>query len=133
MQTILQSHAKGISFREWRAGKQIDEQMKDEGFNIKIYFNKENGFIYGGNKSNCGTWMDKMGSSEKAGNKGIPASPRNGADIEIIALLYSTLRFVSQQNKKNTFKYSNVTLSDGSNLEYEAWGDLIKSNFEKCI
>ena len=131
MQTILQSHAKGISFREWRAGKQIDEQMKDEGFNIKIYFNKENGFIYGGNKSNCGTWMDKMGSSEKAGNKGIPASPRNGADVEIIALLYSTLRFVSQQNKKNTFKYSNVTLSDGSNLEYEAWADLIKSNFEK--
>ena len=43
VQEILQKHVKGISFREWRAGKQIDEQMTDEGFNIKIYFNEENG------------------------------------------------------------------------------------------
>ena len=64
LQTILEKHANGISFREWRAGPQIDSQMTDEGFNIKIYLNKENGFIYGGNKFNCGTWMDKMGSSE---------------------------------------------------------------------
>ena len=131
MQHILQAHAQGINFREWRAGKQIDEQMKDEGFNIKIYLNKDNGFIYGGNKSNCGTWMDKMGSSEKAGNKGIPASPRNGADIEIIALLYSVLKFISEQNKKGTFKYENVTLQDGTKFTYDQWANLIKDNFEK--
>jgi len=74
--TILTKHVNGIQFKEWRAGKQIDEHMKDEGFNINIYFDVNTGFIYGGNNSNCGTWMDKMGSSAKANNKGIPASPR---------------------------------------------------------
>ena len=73
---ILTNHVNGIDFREWKAGKQIDEHMKDEGFNIKIFLDTNNGFIYGGNSSNCGTWMDKMGSSQKANNKGVPASPR---------------------------------------------------------
>ena len=128
---ILQKHARGISFREWRAGKQIDEQMTDEGFNIKIYFNEENGFIYGGNKWNCGTWMDKMGSSEKAKNKGHPATPRNGADCEIIGLLYYTLIHLDSLNKKGKYPFNEVKLNNGKDLKYSEWAEKIKNNFEK--
>lgn len=39
-----------------------------KGFDIELKLNLENGFIYGGNKKNCLTWMNKMGSSIKAGN-----------------------------------------------------------------
>lgn len=63
---------------------------------MKIWLDKETGFLFGGNKYNCGTWMDKMGSSEKTGNKGIPATPRDGAPIELTAMLFSVLRFMDE-------------------------------------
>ena len=130
---IIQQHASGINFREWRAGKDIDEQMTNEGFNIKIYLNKDNGFIFGGNKWNCGTWMDKMGSSEKAGNKGHPGSPRNGADVEIIALLYFTLSHLDKMNQEGKYKYNTVKLNDGTEWTYAQWSEKIKENFDKCF
>ena len=84
---IVHKHCEGINFREWNAGTQIDAHMKDEGFNINIYCDIEStGFCFGGNKHNCGTWMDKMGSSNLTGNKGIPATPRDGAPIELVAM-----------------------------------------------
>lgn len=94
MGEMLQAWAVGIKFREWNAGTQIDGQMKNEGFNVDINLDLKNGFCYGGNQYNCGTWMDKMGSSDKTGNKGVPATPRDGAPIELVAMQYSVLRFL---------------------------------------
>ena len=131
LQDIIQKHVKGIAFKEWRAGYEIDSVMCDEGFNVNVYYNKENGFIYGGNKQNCGTWMDKMGSSEIAKNKGIPATPRNGADIEIISLLYFSLIHLNNFYNNKKYPYNNVILPDGKIITYIEWAEKIKNNFEK--
>ena len=64
---IMTKHANGIHFVEWNAGTRIDSVMNENGFHIDIITDWNNGFILGGNQDNCGTWMDKMGSSEKAG------------------------------------------------------------------
>jgi len=73
--------------------------MTDNGFNINIYTDANTGFIHGGNKDNCGTWMDKMGSVPGL-NKGVPATPRDGAAIELVGLQYSVLSFFAYLNEQ---------------------------------
>ncbi|KAJ4380249.1 bifunctional 4-alpha-glucanotransferase/amylo-alpha-1,6-glucosidase [Didymella sp. IMI 355093] len=134
IQEALQRHASGIEFREYDAGPNIDSQMKSEGFNIKIWTDFETGLIFGGNQSNCGTWMDKMGESEKAGSKGVPGTPRDGAPVEMIGMLYSTVRWCADLYEQGDFKYEGVTLPDGkSTITYKAWADKIKANFERTF
>jgi glycogen debranching enzyme len=131
LQEILEKHAAGIHFREWNAGQQIDAHMRDEGFNINITCDPLTGFIHGGNRWNCGTWMDKMGEYEEAGNRGVPATPRDGADVEIIGLLASTLRWLSSLEQHG---FSQTPLVVGKTAErwtYGQWHELIVQSFEK--
>lgn len=132
IQEALQRHASGIEFREHDAGPNIDCQMKSDGFNIKIWTDWTTGLIFGGNQWNCGTWMDKMGESEKAGSKGVPGTPRDGAPVEIIGMLYSTVRWCADLYAKGEFEYEGIALGDGQEMmTYKAWANLIKVNFER--
>ncbi|KAK6613814.1 Glycogen debranching enzyme [Botrytis cinerea] len=134
IQESLQRHASGMSFREANAGPNLDMQMSSEGFNIDIKVDWSNGLIFGGNQNNCGTWMDKMGESERAKSKGVPGTPRDGAAIEITGLLYSTLRWVAELHEKGKYKYAGVSTSDPKMqvITFSDWADKIKKNFERC-
>ncbi|KAB5550573.1 hypothetical protein PHYPO_G00055230 [Pangasianodon hypophthalmus] len=132
----LQRHMQGIEFRERNAGPQIDRNMRDEGFNIVAKVNPDTGFVYGGNRFNCGTWMDKMGESDRARNKGIPATPRDGSAVEIVGLCKSAVRWLVELHKWGLFPYSTMTIHrDGKQLtvSYEEWNRKIQDNFEKMF
>ena len=128
---ILQQHATGQHFREYNAGSSLDMQMTDAGFNIDIEVDWKTGIIFGGNQHNCGTWMDKMGESTKARNKGVPGTPRDGAAVEITGLVYSALTWVAGLNDAGHFTKSSVTNKNG-HISFKDWASSIRSNFEKC-
>jgi len=132
IQEALQRHATGLSFREANAGPDLDMQMKPEGFQIDVKVDWGTGLIFGGNQTNCGTWMDKMGESEKAGSKGVPGTPRDGAAIEITGLAYSTLNWVSQLHREGKYKLDGVKTAGGQNILFEEWASRIQLNFERC-
>ncbi|KAJ3850530.1 glycoside hydrolase family 13 protein [Lentinula lateritia] len=135
IQEILQRHAMGIHFREYNAGPNLDMQMRDEGFNIDIDVDWKTGLIFGGNAFNCGTWMDKMGESQKAGTKGQPGTPRDGAPVEITGLVKSALTWLDGLSSKGKFPFKGVqAIVDGKErlVTYKEWADLIQASFEKC-
>ncbi|CAG2168340.1 unnamed protein product, partial [Oppiella nova] len=131
IQEALQRHFDGIDFIEKNAGKQIDEHMTEEGFHIRVGVSRDTGFVFGGNAHNCGTWMDKMGSSAKAGNKGRPSTPRDGSAVELIGLSKSVATFLADLSDKNQYPFKGVKESDGKEFTFREWGLKIKDNFEK--
>ncbi|XP_052492995.1 glycogen debranching enzyme isoform X2 [Budorcas taxicolor] len=136
IQEAMQRHMQGIQFRERNAGPQIDRNMKDEGFNITAGVDEETGFVYGGNRFNCGTWMDKMGESDRARNKGIPATPRDGSAVEIVGLSKSAVRWLLELSQKNIFPYHYVTVKrhgKSVRVSYDEWNRKIQENFEKLF
>jgi glycogen debranching enzyme len=108
VQEIIQRHALGIVFREWNSGYEIDPNMTSEGFNISLEVDSDTGFIVGGNSSNCLTWMDKMGSSTHAVTKGVPSTPRAGAPVELVGLLYVCLMKLQSLHKSGHYSYEGV-------------------------
>jgi glycogen debranching enzyme len=133
IQEAMQRHASGLNFREANAGPDLDRQMSDEGFNVEVEVDWENGFVFGGSQYNCGTWMDKMGESELAGSKGCPGTSRDGAAVEIIGLLFSAVKWLSELQKANKYPHSGVEKADGTSITYADWAALIKTNFERCF
>lgn len=135
IQETLERHFQGIDFVERNHGKQIDAFMTAAGFHIKVGVDRDTGFVFGGNEWNCGTWMDKMGSSIKAGNIGHPATPRDGSAVEIVGLCKSVVSFLSDLHRNDLFPFKGVKKLDesGEILEfwtYEEWGRKIQNNFE---
>lgn len=130
MQEIMERHAWGIKFREWNA-ETIDAHMSSDGHNVDLWPDWNNGFIYGGNNYNCLTWMDKMGSSEKSSNSGLPASARSGAPIEMTALLYLAVKFMARLYDLEYSCHDTVEIQNGKLVKYTEWAKLIRNNFEK--
>ncbi|SCU97539.1 LAME_0F20010g1_1 [Lachancea meyersii CBS 8951] len=128
---ILARHAKGIKYREANAGPNLDRVMSDKGFDVEVNVDWSTGLINGGSQYNCGTWMDKMGESEKAGSSGVPGTPRDGAAVEINGLLKSALRFVIDLHSKQLFSHAEVEKADGSTIKLAEWDKLLQENFER--
>ncbi|XP_067460935.1 glycogen debranching enzyme isoform X1 [Thunnus thynnus] len=133
IQEALQRHLEGISYRERNAGPKIDMHMRDEGFNVAVKVDPATGFVSGGNRFNCGTWMDKMGESDRARNKGMPATPRDGAPVEIVGLSKSTVRWVVELHAKGLFPYDGAKVHrDGKEvfIPYSQWNNQLQKSFE---
>jgi glycogen debranching enzyme len=88
--------------------------------------------LFGGNQWNCGTWMDKMGESERAGNRGVPGTPRDGAAVEITGLLYSALAWVAQLHDDGGYAHEGVSIDGGTTIAFRDWANKIRDNFERC-
>ncbi|CAF3415506.1 unnamed protein product [Rotaria sp. Silwood1] len=109
--------------------------MSDEGLNNKIGIDTKTGFVYGGNRWNFGTWMDKMGSSDKANNKGQPTTPRDGSVVKLVGLSRTVIACIIQMNQEAHYPYDSVETSTGiggkMTLLFPEWLNQIDENFEK--
>lgn len=127
---LMASHVFGINVREWEAGPSLDAHMQHKGFDLSITVDRGTGIVYGGNPLNCGTWMDKMGSSTTAKNAGIPATPRDGAAVEINGLVKSTLRFLNSL-PNNVFPFTMI--DPEAEFTYSLWEQRLQQAFDKLF
>ncbi|XP_063230044.1 glycogen debranching enzyme [Bacillus rossius redtenbacheri] len=137
IQEALSVHFQGLFFRERNAGREIDAHMTDKGFNNQIGVHPETGFVFGGNSYNCGTWMDKMGSSDKAGNRGRPATPRDGSAVELVGLSKKAVSWLAALHEQGKFPYGSVTREKKNGVKitwtYREWERRIAGSFERAF
>jgi glycogen debranching enzyme len=96
----------------------------------------ETGFVRGGNQFNCGTWMDKVGESSWAGNKGVPATPRDGSAVELVGLSFSAVKWLTDLNEQGLYPFNGVYTTHNRSpnspfITLKEWSKMIKDNFEK--
>lgn len=76
-----------------------------------------------------------MGSSEKAGNRGKPATARDGSAIELIGLSKAVVSWLDELHQNELYPYEGVerTQKNGAVIKwtFKQWAGKIQSNFEK--
>ncbi|PAA61923.1 hypothetical protein BOX15_Mlig017645g1, partial [Macrostomum lignano] len=126
MQEALQRHADGIDFVERNAGPQLDSHMRPEGFRVTAGLSWP--FVVGGSRWNCGTWMDKMGGSERAGNRGVPATPRHGCAVELTGLCAAVVDRLAKF-PRSAYPYEGVK-HGGRLVSWADWAADLAKQFE---
>lgn len=76
-----------------------------------------------------------MGSSSKAGNQGIPATPRDGSAVELVGLAYAVVSWLAEShnqgpNYSGYYPHAGVQLTSGKELSWKEWSNLLKNSFE---
>jgi glycogen debranching enzyme len=77
-----------------------------------------------------------MGSSEYAKNKGVPATPRDGAPIELVAMQYSILSWLAKLSEAGKISQRSVSVQRGGRameVPFADWAGKMKANFERCF
>ena len=68
-----------------------------------------------------------------SGNKGIPATPRDGSAIELVAMGYQTVSWMAELIEGGIGTTSEVRMKKGSThktVSFREWSEMIKENFE---
>lgn len=76
-----------------------------------------------------------MGSSNKAGNRGKPATPRDGSAVEIVGLSKSVISWLHELHANGQYAYDGVERVGKNNVKtkwtFAQWAKRIQDNFEK--